>query len=397
MFQTRQILTLVFMMAAVNASAQMQADVPVQKVIRLAASQYKAFVQKYPDTTRYARDTGADGSLSESRAGDWISGFFPGCLWYMNQLSGDKRFEKYAEKWTAGIAGQKDNKGTHDLGFMLYCSFGNGYKITHNEAYKQVLLQAAISLSTRFHPELGAIKSWDNRQFHYPVIIDNLMNLELLFWATKVSGDSSFYKIALAHANTDIKYRWRADNSSFHVLDFDPVTGKLLRRMTHQGYADQTCWSRGQAWGIYGYTVLYRETRDSRFLNQAIKAADYFLAQTNKIPDHIPYWDFQAPDIPNASRDASAAAIVASGLFELSKYAGKNNRYYQQAVQLLKALCADQYLATEGSNNYFLLKHSTGHKPNNSQIDVPIIYADYYFLEAIWRYKNYSKLDFFKS
>jgi len=216
------------------------------------------------------------------------------------------------------------------------------------------------------------------------VIIDNLMNLELLFRATALTGDSSFYRTALTHANTDLKYRWRPDNSSYHVLDFDPATGRLLRKMTHQGYSDNSCWARGQAWGIYGYTVLYRETKDRRFLQQAKKAADYFLARTDKIADHIPWWDFQAPDIPNAPRDASAAAIAASGMLELSRYAGKY--YRKRASQLINTLCSDKYLAQTGEP--FLLRHSTGHMPNHSEIDVPIIYADYYLLEALWRLRN---------
>jgi len=273
---------------------------------------------------------------------------------------------------------------------MLNDSYGLGYSITKDPAYKEVLLQGARSLSTRFHPTVGAIKSWDHPPFHYPVIVDNLMNLELLFWATKASGDSSFYKIAVAHANTDLKYRFRPDNSSYHVLDFDSASGSLLRRMTHQGYSDSSCWSRGQAWAIYGYTTLYRETKDKRYLQRAIKTADYFIAQTDKIADHIPYWDFQAPDIPNAPRDASAAAVAASAMIELSKYAGKI--YLHKAEEMLTSLCSDAYLVPATPGSYLLLNHSTGHKPHNSEIDVPIIYGDYYLLEALWRYKNYATI-----
>ncbi|HEX8462287.1 MAG TPA: glycoside hydrolase family 88 protein [Segetibacter sp.] len=272
---------------------------------------------------------------------------------------------------------------------MLNDSYGLGYSITKDPAYKAVLLQGAKSLLTRFHPKVAAIKSWDNPDFNYPVIIDNLMNLEFLFFTTKASGDSSFYRTAVMHANTDLKYRFREDNSSYHVLDFDSTNGKLLRQMTHQGYADSSCWARGQAWGMYGYTALYRETHDKKYLQQAIKAANYFITQTDKIGDHIPYWDFQAPNITNAPKDASAAAIAASALLELSKYTGSKNNYVQKAEQYLQSLCTDKYLAEPATNNYFLLKHSTGHKPNNSEIDVPIIYADYYLLEALWRYKNY--------
>jgi unsaturated chondroitin disaccharide hydrolase len=375
-----------------NVLAQKSPKIPVQKIISLAEQQYKAYMEKYPDSTKYARSSNADGSLKLSNSGDWTSGFFPGNLWYMYRLTHNKQWENAAIKWTAGMEGQKNNTGTHDLGFMMFDSFGNGYRVTQNPAYKNVLIQSARSLSTRFHPQVGAIKSWDNTNFHYPVIVDNLMNLELLFWATKATGDSSFYKIAVTHANTDLKYRFRKDNSSFHVLDFDPVSGKLLRRMTHQGYSDSSCWARGQGWAIYGYTTLYRETHQKKYLDQAIKAADYFLSQIDKIPDHIPYWDFQAPDIPNSPRDASAAAVAASALIELSKYAA-GHHYLEKAEQLLISLCSDKYLAAAGTNNFFLLKHSTGHKPAGTEIDVPIVYADYYFLEALWRYSNYSKLD----
>jgi hypothetical protein len=368
--------------------------IPVNRVLALAEQQYGSYIKEYPDSALFMQSTRADGSLGRARAGSWISGFTPGIMWYLYQFTGKEQWKKNAEKWTATMESQKDNTRTHDLGFMLYNSFGKGYELTHNSRYKEVLLQGAKSLSTRFHPEVGAIRSWDNPSFTYPVIIDNLMNLEFLFWATRVSGDSSFYKIAVTHANTDLRSRFRPDNSSYHVLDFDPVTGKLLRKMTHQGYADSTCWARGQAWGIYGYTVLYRETKNKKYLQQAEKAADYFILQTNKIADHIPYWDFQAPDIPNAPRDASAAAITASGLLELSKYSVNGKKYFQKAEEYLRNLCTEKYLAEPGTNNHFLLKHSTGHKPNNSEIDVPIIYADYYFLEALWRYQNYRTLSF---
>jgi beta-xylosidase/rhamnogalacturonyl hydrolase YesR len=359
---------------------------PVQKVVHLAEQQYEAYIKTHADTIRYPRSTNADGSLGQTSASEWTSGFFPGCLWYEYLFTGNAQWKTAAEKWTQGMEQEKNNKNTHDLGFMLYDSYGIGYSITKDPAYRDVLLQGARSLSTRFHPEVGMIRSWDNPAFHYPVIIDNLMNLEFLFWATKASGDSSFYKIAVAHADTDLKYRFRPDGSSYHVLDFDPASGQLLRRMTHQGYSDSSCWARGQAWGIYGYTVLYRETKDKRYLQRAIKAADYFLSQTDKIADHIPYWDFQAPDIPHAPRDASAAAVAASGMIELSKYAGK--KYFGKAVEMLASLCSDTYLATPGTNNYFLLKHSTGHMPHHSEIDVPIVYADYYLLEALWRYSH---------
>ena len=359
--------------------------VPVQKVIDLAKQQYYHYISAASGEPRYPRAGKAEGLLVETGPADWTSGFFPGCLWWLYRFTSDPSLKMAAQKWTMGLEAQRSNKGTHDLGFMLYNSFGRGYEITGDTGYKKILLDGAHSLATRYHPEVGALKSWDNPDFHFPVIVDNLMNLEFLFWASSVSGDSSFYKIAVSHANTDIQYRFRPDNSSYHVLDFDPANGKLLRRLTHQGYSDSSCWTRGQAWAIYGYTVLYRETKDDRFLKKAIAAADYFLAKTDEIADHIPYWDFQAPAIPDAPKDASAAAIAASGLIALSQYAGQ--RYFSKAEEFLVSLCSPAYLVQPGTNACFLLKHSTGHKPHQSEIDVPIIYADYYLLEALWRYQ----------
>ena len=390
----KKLLTCFLAVITLQSWAQKSPEIPIKKVIEIAEQQFSDFVKIYPDTTRYMRSTKTDGTLGLTSASDWTSGFFPGNLWYMYLLTGDKKWEQLARKWTQGIETNRNNTRTHDLGFMMFDSFGLGYQITKDPAYKPILLDGAKALSTRFHPEVAAIRSWDNPKFTYPVIVDNLMNLEFLFWATKQTGDSSYYKIAVQHADTDLKYRFRPDNSSYHVLDFNPATGKLLKRMTHQGYADETCWARGQAWAIYGYTTLYRETKDKKYLDQAVKAADYFLMQTDKISDHIPYWDFQAPDIPNAPRDASAAAITASGLFELSKYVAKDKNYFIKAKQLLSSLTSDKYLAKHGTNNYFLTMHSTGHKPNGSEIDVPIVYADYYLLEALYRLKNYSTISF---
>jgi hypothetical protein len=218
------------------------------------------------------------------------------------------------------------------------------------------------------------------------------MNLEMLFWASKVSGDTSFYHIAVFHADIDYKYRFRSDNSTFHVLDFNPLTGELEKKQTFQGYADSSCWARGQAWAIYAYTFLYRETRNPKYLVQAQKAADYFLLQAERDRSPIPFWDFNDAEIPNVSKDASAAAIAASALLELSTYTNPDKGYYKQAGLILNVLCTDEYLASPGSNQFFLLKHSTGHRPHHDEIDVPLVYADYYFLEALYRYKNYKNI-----
>jgi len=282
-------------------------------------------------------------------------------------------------------------KSTHDLGFMMYCSFGNAQRLHASEDHQKVLVNSAKSLSTRFSETVGSIKSWNVKDStHYLVIIDNMMNLELLFYATKVTGDSSFYKIAVTHANTTMKNHFRPDYSSFHVVDYDPKTGAIKKKRTQQGAADESAWARGQGWALYGYTLMYRETKDKKYLAFANQIAEYILNHPNLPADKIPYWDFNAPDIPAALRDASAGALIASALIEL---AGYNNQsvganYLSVAEQMIKTLSSPNYKAETGTNGGFLLKHSVGSLPAKSEVDVPLTYADYYFVEALLRYKN---------
>ncbi len=282
------------------------------------------------------------------------------------------------------------NTTTHDLGFMMYCSFGNAIGIKPSADYTQVLLNSAKSLSTRFNPVVGCIKSWDGKPNEYLVIIDNMMNLKLLFWATQQSGDSSFYKIAVTHANTTMQNHFRANNSSYHVLNYNATTGAVQQKKTAQGYADESAWGRGQAWGLYGYTETYRETKDKKYLDEANKIAQFILNNPNFPKDDISYWDFNAPNIPNALRDASAAAIMASAFLELSEYADKkqSKKYFKTAETILKNLSAPQYKAAAGTNGGFILQHCVGHLPNKTEVDVPLTYADYYFVEAMMRYKK---------
>src|SRR6478609_4508530 len=341
------------------------------------------------DTLNFPRTTAPDGKLKAVPSNDWTGGFYASNLWYMYDLTKDKKWEKAARRWTAGLEKEKFNTHTHDLGFMLYCPFGNGLRLTNDPAYKDILIQGAKSLSTRFNKKAGVIKSWDHGKNQYPVIIDNMMNLEFLFWATKVTGDSSFYKIAVTHANTTMKNHFRADNSSYHVLNYDTETGKVISKKTAQGYADESAWARGQAWGLYGYTMTYRETKDKKYLDQAVKIAEFYLNHPNLPKDKVPYWDFNAPDIPNTQRDASAAAIAASGLLELGGYVKNGKKYIQSAEQMLISLSSPAYLAKLNTNQNFILMHSVGHKPAKSEIDVPIIYADYYYVEALLRYDRW--------
>ncbi|MDB5199334.1 MAG: hypothetical protein JWO92_1297 [Chitinophagaceae bacterium] len=327
------------------------------------------------------------GELKLVSARDWTSGFFPGELWFLYEFTGENMWKEQAEIFTKNVEAEQYDLTTHDLGFKIYCSAGAGYRLTKNKNYKAVIIQAATTLSKRFNPVTGTIKSWDNKKWAYPTIIDNMMNLELLFEATKLSGDSSFYKIAVTHANTTIKNHFRSDYSSYHVINYDTSNGNVLGKITAQGYADESAWARGQAWGLYGYTMCYRETKNKIYLQQAEHIAAFILNNPNLPKDLIPYWDFNAPNIPNEPKDVSAASIMASALYELSTYSKNKNRYRKTADKIIESL-TNYYRAPVGEDKGFILLHSTGHKPANSEIDVPIIYADYYYLEALMRIKK---------
>ena len=332
------------------------------------------------------RSLDPQGNLVLTPAVKWSSGFFPGELWYLYEFTGDKKWEQQARIFTANIEKEKYNGGTHDMGFKIYCSFGNGYRLTKDTAYKAVIIQAAKTLVTRFCPTVGCIRSWDTMpKWSYPVIIDNMLNLELLFAATHLTGDSSFYKIAVTHANTTMKNHFRSDYSCYHVVDYDSTRpNSVIKKTTHQGYADESAWARGQAWALYGYTLCYRETKDKRYLEQAEHVAAYIYHHPNLPTDLIPYWDFNAPNIPNEPRDASAAACMASGLYELSGYS-KNGKLYRTTADKILTNLTNEYRSPIGSNKGFILLHSTGSKPYNSEVDVPLCYADYYYLEALLR------------
>jgi unsaturated chondroitin disaccharide hydrolase len=330
-----------------------------------------------------------DGKLSMVAAKDWTSGFFPGLLWFLYEYTGKNQWKEQAQAFTVKIENEKMNAGTHDIGFKIYCSFGNGFRLTREPAYKEVIIQSAKTLSKRFNPKVGCICSWDHNadKWAYPVIIDNMMNLELLFEATKLSGDSCFYKIALSHANTTMKNHFRSDYSSYHVVDYDTLTGNVIKKTTHQGFSNESAWARGQAWGLYGFTMCYRETKNKAFLNQAEKVANFILKNPTLPKDMVAYWDFNAPGIPNEPRDASAAAIMASAFYELSLYSSQG-KYYRSVADKIIASLTTNYRSKVGENKGFLLLHSTGSKPMNSEVDVPLNYADYYYLEALLRSKK---------
>jgi unsaturated chondroitin disaccharide hydrolase len=334
------------------------------------------------------RSIDSSGALITSNSGWWTSGFFPGSLWYLYEYSKDEKIKDAAVQMTSRVEKEKNNTGTHDLGFMLYCSFGNGFRLTGEESYKDVLLTGAKSLSTRFRPGIGCIQSWGSRPgWQYPVIIDNMMNLELLMWAFNISGDSSFYKIAVTHADTTLVNHFRPDYSTWHVVSYDTITGNVEVKQTAQGAADGSSWSRGQSWGLYGYTVMYRETGLQRYLDQAQHIADYLINHPNLPEDKIPYWDYNAPGIPDAKRDASAGAIMASALIELSSYVGEDKKvqYLGVAEKQIRTLASPFYMARQGENGDFILMHSVGSLPGKSEVDAPLSYADYYFIEALMR------------
>lgn len=334
-----------------------------------------------------------DGKLETSSCYWWCSGFFPGELWYLYEYTKDPELKRYAELYTDRLEKVQYVKTNHDVGFMLYCSYGNGYRLTGNERYKEILVQGARSLITRYNPNVQAIRSWGNGPTPYLVIIDNMMNLELLTWAGRTIGDSTFTNIAIRHADTTLKNHFRSDYSSYHVLTYDTLSGVAIRKQTRQGYADESAWARGQAWGLYGYTMMARETGNDIYLQQAKHIADFLMNHPRMPEDKIPYWDFDVPEIPNTPRDASSASIMASALIELSQLdkSSDASSYLAYAEEQLRSLTSPEYLADKGTNCNFILKHSTGYFKANSEVDVPLTYADYYYVEALMRLREIYK------
>jgi hypothetical protein len=352
-----------------------------KKAFAEAAAQYKVLAQnlpadKFPKTYFPKTD-----KYEWSGSGWWCSGFYPGSLLYIYEQTKDQATLTEANRILKVLEKEKFNTSTHDLGFMMFCSFGNAKDIDPKPEYKEILIQSAKSLASSFDPKVGCIKSWDSNKNEYLVIIDNMMNLELLFWATKVTGDSSYYKIAVTHANTTMKNHFRPDYSSYHVINYNATTGAVQQKRTAQGFADESAWARGQAWGLYGYTVMFRETKNPIYLKQAQNIAKFIMSNPNMPADKIPYWDYNAPNIPNALRDASAASVTASALLELAKYSTPklNKPYFKEAETILVNLSKAPYHAAQGKNGGFIIEHCVGHIPQNTEIDVPLTYADYYY------------------
>lgn len=355
---------------------------------QLADTQLQFLMQQLPAGKFPKTYHPTTGTYEFSGSDWWCSGFYPGSLLYTFQQTGDSSLLNEAKRMLLLLEKEQYNTSTHDLGFMMYGSFGNALKIAPQESYKKILIQSARSLCKRFDPTVGCIKSWDSKKNDFLVIIDNMMNLELLFWATRETGDSVFYKTAIAHANTTMKNHFRSDFSSYHVINYDANNGTVLQKKTAQGYADNSAWARGQAWGLYGFTVMYRETKDRIYLEQARRIANYLLQHPNRTADGVPYWDYNAPNIPNALRDASAGAVMASAYLELMDYVDPKEAATMKnaAIQILNTLSTPTYLAPTKTIGGFILQHSVGHIPQKTEVDVPLTYADYYFLEAMQRY-----------
>lgn len=374
-----------------NSQDPLLAQIP--ETFAFATRQYQFLLQSISSSNQLPR-TFDNGKLRLVGAKDWTSGFFPGVLWYLYEYTDQPQWKSAAQDYTARIEAIKDHQGSHDVGFMLNCSFGTGYRLTHDPHYREVLLQGARSLSTRFNPQVGLIRSWDHGKWQYPVIIDNLMNLELLTWAARETKEPRWRDIAIQHADHTLTNHFRSDSSSWHVVDYNPANGAVLKKQTHQGAANASAWARGQAWALYGYTMMYRETRKPEYLTQVGKVARFIRNHPRLPTDKIPYWDFDAPDIPDAPRDASAAAIMAAALIELSELVEPEfgRQCLALARQQLISLSSPAYLAKFGANGGFLLQHCVGNFPKHSEINVPLNYADYYFLEALLRYRNHQTL-----
>ncbi len=387
-------------------------DILSQDRTELILERYTNMLDAAEDLTQFPRSIDANGDLTTTGVYGWTSGFFGGALWYIYELTGDAFWKEEAVKWTEALDTIQYWSGNHDVGFMINCSYGNGLRLSGNKAYEKVLIQTAESLIKRYNPNTKCIKSWnyhkawdDSTEWFFPVIVDNMMNLELLFEASELSGKQKFRDIALQHAQTTMKNHYRKDFSSYHVVDYDTLSGEVLDKATCQGFLDESSWARGQAWGLYGFVSCYRYTGDKNYLSFAENIADYIIEHPALPEDKIPYWDYAAirtsakpewdyhpEDFKEIPRDASAAAITCSALFELSEYAAEKGELYRnEAKKILRSLASENYMSREGINQYFILNHSVGSIPHGMEVDVPLIYADYYFLESLLRYKSLKK------
>lgn len=387
------IIVALILVVSCSSTEKAQNEFDSNEMLDYCVAKVKESIKNQSEFDKYPRNI-EDGETKwgTTNVRNWTSGFWPGVLWYAYEYSQDETIKHYAEKFTTPIKIISETPArNHDIGFMVNCSFGNGYRLTESEDYKNTLLAAADTLATLFNPNVGSILSWPNKkEYKHNTIIDNMMNLELLYWASKNGGERRLFDVAASHAEVTMKHIVRSDYSSFHLGNFDDKTGEFIKGFTHQGYADNSMWARGQAWGIYGFAISARETGRKDFLETSINLAKHFI---DRLPeDGIPYWDFDDPKIPNSPKDASAAAIAASGMLELHNLVEDvkmKNYFIESASKLIKILSTKEYLS--GNKNQAFLLHSTGHHPKNSEIDVPIVYADYYYMESLLKLSRIEK------
>ena len=391
----RKLYVAVLGMSLLTACSIPKADAPewFENAVKTSNSQLLYMAEKLkdvPDTACFPRSTKPDGSYRLENGKDWTSGFYPGSMWLAYELTGDEALAEEARKYTNRLEDIQYYTGNHDIGFMMYCSYGQALRLKPEPKDKQILINSSESLCARFSPEVGLIRSWDFGDWSYPVIIDNMMNLEMLFWASEQTGNSKYQDIAIAHADKTLKNHFRDNMTSYHVVSYSVPSGKVESKGTFQGYSDSSAWARGQAWGVYGYTMCYRYTHDAKYLEQAEKVYNFIFNNKNLPEDLVPYWDFDAPNIPNEPRDASAAACTASALYELSTYL-PDKGYKETADRIMESLASPSYRAKVGTNGNFILMHSVGSIPHGAEIDVPLNYADYYFLEGLMRKRDLEK------
>ncbi len=383
-------LTILLAAPAVGATPQPGMKKTVDHALTVSVDQSMRMYGELKDRDGLLPRTADNGELVTCNAKWWTSGFFPGTLWYLYEYKGGEDVLAAAEQMTSRVLSEQFTTTSHDVGFQINCSAGNGYRLTGREEYRTAMVNAAGSLATRFDPTVGSIRSWNSRRYQFSVIIDNMMNLELLTAASSLTGGNTWYDMARSHADKTMKNHCRPDGSTYQVISYDTVTTAVINRITHQGVSDETTWSRGQAWALYGFTMMYRQTGDQRYLDQAVKAGRFIMNHPRLPKDKIPYWDFEAPNIPKETRDASAGAIMASAFVELSTYvAGQpGEEFLRMAEAQIRSLASPAYMAKPGKNNHFILMHSTGFTAKNYEIDEPIAYTDYYFVEALMRYRR---------
>lgn len=370
---------------------QAKGKVDAGRALAHAACQYLYMKSELKGANRFPKTYDVHTRRLKTSASDWwCSGFYPGTLFYLYEATGNRELYREGVRMLKLLEPEQYNVHTHDVGFMMYCSFGNALRIAPQPEYKDILVNSARSLVSRFNPAVGCIRSHDRKPDDFVVIIDNMMNLELFTWTSKATGDERFRKMAESHADVTMKNHFRDDYSCYHVVSYDTITGVPHVKQTHQGAADESAWSRGQAWALYGYTMMYRETGKPEYLTHARHVGEYIMNHPNMPADKVPYWDFDAPGIPDTPRDASAAAVMASAFIELSQLTKDDfgKRCLDMAEQQIRSLTSPEYLAAKGTNCHFALMHSTGSFPSDSEVDVPLSYADYYYVEALTRMKK---------